>query len=100
MGGQGVARYSSIFVSAHNRHDAPRGTWVGWIRGPAFHRAVVIIDLEKICLVREFDRTEVMLAIRIIFGQEGIEIANLREQRRALHEGERFDAGRDYDCTA
>jgi hypothetical protein len=84
MGGQGVARDISIFVSAHNRHDAPRAAWIGRIGGTAFHRAVVIIDLEKVRFVREFDRTEVVFAIGIIGRREGIEVSNLREQGSAL----------------
>src|SRR5271166_3348536 len=93
-------RPGSVLVGAHDRQDA-RGD--GGISGnwrAEFGRAVEIIDFPEVPDAALVDRAEVVFAVWIVVVGEGVEGANLREQRASLLHRHGFDAGGDEDHAA
>ena len=67
---------------------------------PNLGRAVVVVDLPKAADAALVDRAEVVLAVGIVVVGEGVEGADLREQRATLIDRHGFDAGGDHDHAA
>ena len=91
--------------SAWPRPNAPRSTSTTWQRRSKKGlgneialdlRRLIQIDLPEAADAGFVHRAEVMLAVGIVVVGEGVEGANLREQRATLIDWQGFDAGGDH----
>ena len=67
---------------------------------PNLGGAVVVLDFPEAADAALVDRAEVVLAMGIVVVGEGVEGANLCEQRATLLDRHGFDAGGDHDHAA
>src|SRR5208283_595700 len=94
--------------SAWPRPNAPRSTPPTWQRrrkrlGNEIAldlRRLIQVDLPEAADAGFVHRAEVVLAVRIVIVAEGLEGADLRQQRAALIARHGFDAGSDHDHAA
>src|SRR5208283_1658383 len=94
--------------SAWPRPNAPRSTPPTWQRrrkrlGNEIAldlRRLIQVDLPEAADAGFVHRAEVVLAVRIVIVAEGLEGADLRQQRAALIARHGFDAGGDHDHAA
>ena len=95
--------------SAWPRPNAPRSTSTTWQRRSKKGlgneialdlRRLIQVDLPEAADAGFVDRAEVMLAMGIVVVGEGVEGANLREQRATLIDRHGFDAGGDHHGAA
>ena len=56
------------------------------------HRAIVVVDFEQDAFALDFEDGAIMLAVRIVFGVEGIEAAHSFENASSLGKRDSFDA--------
>ena len=82
----GRCRPGSVFVGAHDRQDARGDGGISGIGRAELGGAVVVIDLPEVADAALVDRAEVVLAVGIVVVGEGVEGADLREQRATLLE--------------
>lgn len=68
-----IAGRALVFAREHDREHARRLALVGRIFAAGFHGGVVVVDLPEAGLAGEFETAEVMLAVGIVIGREGIE---------------------------
>src|SRR4029077_20874767 len=73
---------------------------VGGFGGDHLGRAVVVLDLPEAADAALVDRAEVVLAVGIVVVGEGVEGANLLQQRATLLDRHGFDAGGGHDHAA
>ena len=71
----------SVFVGAHDRQDAGGDGGISGVRRAEFGGAVVAIDFPEVADAALVDRAEVVFAVGIVVVGEGVEGANLLEQR-------------------
>ena len=93
-------RPGSVLVGAHDRQDARRDGGISGIGRAELGGAVVVLDFPEAADAALVDRAEVVLAVGIVVVGEGVEGANLRQQRATLLERHGFDAGGDHDDAA
>jgi hypothetical protein len=100
--------YKSMRWSAWPRPNTPRSTSTTWQRrrkGPGNEialdlRRLIQVDLPKAADAAIVDRAKVVFAVRVVVVGEGVERANLLEERATLIEQHGFDAGGDHDGAA
>jgi hypothetical protein len=80
---RGLKRRSrvSVFVGAHDRQDARRDGGIGGVRRAEFGGAVIAIDFPEVADAGFVHRAEVVFAVGIVVVGEGVEGANLLQER-------------------
>jgi len=85
----------SVFVRQHDGQDPRDFPGIDWLSRTDERTGVVTVDLPKDALAGMFDAAEIMLAVRVVLLGEGVELANLFEDRGAIFAAQAKDAIRD-----
>ena len=85
----------SVFVRQHDGQDARDFPGIDWLSRTDERTGVVTVDLPKDALAGMFDAAEIMLAVRVVLPGEGVERADLFEDRGTVFAAEAKNAVRD-----
>ena len=78
----------SVFVRQHDGQDPRDFPGIDWLSRTDERTGVVTVDLPKDALAGMFDAAEIMLAVRVVLLGEGVERANLFEDRGTVFAAE------------
>jgi hypothetical protein len=97
--GAGLSALQSPLRCEKNCQDADSLREVGGVFAAAVHAGGVVVELLEKALARMVERTEIVLAIRIVIFGEAIEVPYLAQDGGLVGGRARGDAGRHYDLA-